>query len=83
MSYSLIFDFDGTILDTETPAWDSMVEVWKSFGLELPLDWWLKGMVLACSNPWRLLLAGISSRRCGSSVALLANDDSILCGILL
>ncbi|NCG39650.1 MAG: HAD-IA family hydrolase [Actinobacteria bacterium] len=52
MSYALIFDFDGTILDTETPAWDSMVEVWKSFGLELPLDWWLKGMGTNRKDSW-------------------------------
>jgi len=52
MSYALIFDFDGTILDTETPAWASMVEVWKSFGLELPLDWWLKGMGTNRRDSW-------------------------------
>ena len=39
---ALIFDFDGLILDTETPE----VEVWQSIyrehGLELPVDEWAK-----------------------------------------
>ena len=39
---ALIFDFDGLILDTETPE----VEVWQSIyrdhGFELPVDEWEK-----------------------------------------
>ena len=39
---ALIFDFDGLILDTETPevlAWQS---IYKEYGFELPVDEWEK-----------------------------------------
>lgn len=38
---ALIFDFDGTILDTETPEFDSWQAVYASFGCELPLAQWI------------------------------------------
>ena len=38
---ALIFDFDGLILDTETPDYQSWQEVYQAYGLELPLDLWL------------------------------------------
>lgn len=37
---ALIFDFDGTILDTETPDYRSWEEVYRSHGCELPLSLW-------------------------------------------
>ena len=44
---ALIFDFDGLILDTETPE----VEVWKAIyaeqGLEYPMEHWSQ-------TDWRL-----------------------------
>jgi HAD superfamily hydrolase (TIGR01509 family) len=36
----LIFDFDGTILDTEEPSYRSWVELWARHGVELTLDEW-------------------------------------------
>ncbi|MCA1899182.1 MAG: HAD family phosphatase [Chloroflexi bacterium] len=42
MLKALIFDFDGLILDTETPevlAWQS---IYREYGFELPLDEWSK-----------------------------------------
>ena len=38
---ALIFDFDGLILETETPAYASWVEIYREHGRELPLDLWL------------------------------------------
>ena len=38
---AIIFDFDGLILDTETPDFHSWQKVYQAYGLELPLDLWL------------------------------------------
>jgi len=36
----LILDFDGLMVDTETPAYDSWLEVYREYGCELPLARW-------------------------------------------
>ncbi len=38
----LVFDFDGLILETETPAYQAWVEIYREFGHELPKDLWLE-----------------------------------------
>ena len=38
---ALIFDFDGLILDTETPEYDAWREVYAEHGCELPLALWV------------------------------------------
>jgi HAD superfamily hydrolase (TIGR01509 family) len=38
---ALVFDFDGLILETETPAYRSWSEVYREHGHELPRDRWL------------------------------------------
>lgn len=38
---ALVFDFDGLILDTETPAFQAWAEIYREFGHELPKDLWL------------------------------------------
>jgi len=38
---ALVFDFDGLILETETPAYQAWVEVYREFGHELPKELWL------------------------------------------
>jgi HAD superfamily hydrolase (TIGR01509 family) len=38
----LIFDFDGLILDTETPEYQSWQEIYQSYGQFLPLPEWSK-----------------------------------------
>ncbi len=40
MIQALIFDFDGLILDSETPDYLSWKETYEAFGVELPLDVW-------------------------------------------
>ncbi|MDP9321596.1 MAG: HAD family hydrolase [Chloroflexota bacterium] len=38
---ALAFDFDGLILETETPAYQAWVEIYREFGHELPKELWL------------------------------------------
>ncbi|WP_297860035.1 HAD family phosphatase [Meiothermus sp.] len=38
---ALIFDFDGTILDTESTEFQAWQEVYQQHGAELSLDYWL------------------------------------------
>jgi HAD superfamily hydrolase (TIGR01509 family) len=39
---ALVFDFDGLILETETPAYQAWVEIYRELGHELPKDRWLE-----------------------------------------
>jgi len=40
MIRAIIFDFDGLILETEGPTYQSWVEVYQSFGFSLPFSTW-------------------------------------------
>jgi len=40
MLKSLIFDFDGLILDTETPEFDVLQEIYAEYGAELSVEKW-------------------------------------------
>ncbi len=40
MIRALIFDFDGTIVDTETPDYRSLAEIYEEHGCTLSLDFW-------------------------------------------
>lgn len=44
MIKALIFDFDGTLLDTETPEFHAWQQVYRDLGAELALADWLKGV---------------------------------------
>ena len=44
MIRAVIFDFDGLILDTETPQYQSWQEVYRHYGHELPLERWVAGI---------------------------------------
>lgn len=37
---TLIFDFDGVILDTETPDFETWRDVFREYGADLDLAWW-------------------------------------------
>ncbi|CAG7648368.1 HAD family hydrolase [Paenibacillus allorhizosphaerae] len=40
MIKAIVFDFDGLILDTETPEFESFQEMYRAHGCELTLDVW-------------------------------------------
>jgi HAD superfamily hydrolase (TIGR01509 family) len=40
MIRALVFDFDGLMVDTETPALDSWLEIYREHGQEFPLASW-------------------------------------------
>ncbi len=42
MIRGLIFDFDGLMVDTETPARDSWVDIFQEYGRDFPHDAWAK-----------------------------------------
>ncbi len=44
MIKALIFDFDGTLLDTETPEFHAWQQVYREHGTELALADWLEGV---------------------------------------
>ncbi|MEX2416536.1 MAG: HAD family hydrolase [Paenibacillaceae bacterium] len=44
MIKAIIFDFDGLILDTETPGYHAYREMFEELGAQLPLDEWAKGI---------------------------------------
>src|SRR5579859_1724775 len=44
MLKTLIFDFDGLILDTETSALQSWQEIYTSYQVDFPTEKWLLGL---------------------------------------
>ncbi|MFD2612729.1 HAD family hydrolase [Paenibacillus gansuensis] len=44
MIKAVVFDFDGLILDTETPWYDAFSEIYKEHGAELPIELWGLGV---------------------------------------
>jgi len=50
---AIIFDFDGLILDTEEPIYQSWLEVYRAHGEELPFEQWVQivGSTQARFNP--------------------------------
>ncbi|MDG2111267.1 MAG: HAD-IA family hydrolase [Actinomycetota bacterium] len=52
MTHALIFDFDGTIVDTESPTHHSTAEIWRAHGLELDFEWWVQGLGSHRKDAW-------------------------------
>lgn len=44
MIKALVFDFDGLILETETPIFQSWQELYRRHGREMPMEHWLKNI---------------------------------------
>ncbi len=57
MIKGLIFDFDGLILETEGPIYQSWLEVYRSYGRELPISEWVQiiGLGMDDFNPYTAL----------------------------
>lgn len=84
---ALIFDFDGTILDTETPEYKSWCAVYADFDCELPLAHWItaigRGQDQITFDPYTYLQAStgkildrdsLRSQRRGHFAELLASE---------
>lgn len=55
MIKALIFDFDGLIIDTETPEYDSWSELFASYGVELDRKMWEESIGGAALDIYGLL----------------------------
>lgn len=53
MIKAIIFDFDGLMIDTETPWYDAYCKVFEEYGVDLPLELWVKvvGTTFAAFDP--------------------------------
>jgi HAD superfamily hydrolase (TIGR01509 family) len=87
----LVFDFDGLLVDTEGPAYDSWQEIYAEYGYELPLAVW--GTVIGGSgrefDPCRYLEAQVGQplpcdlihKRRWARKLQLTNDQPLLPGV--
>jgi HAD superfamily hydrolase (TIGR01509 family) len=90
MIKALIFDFDGLILDTEVPEYQSWAELYQAYGSALPLEKWAEGIGSADAfNPYEYLeqqlgqpldRAAVRLQRRARFAALMA-DQTVLPGV--
>ena len=81
MIKALIFDFDGLILDTEEPEYQSWREVYQAFGCSLPLSKWAECIGTADAfDPYDYLVEqlGQSIDRAGVQVKRRARFDELM-----
>ena len=50
MIRAIIFDFDGLMVDSETPILQAWSEIFSEHGCELPVDAWLAGIGQGASS---------------------------------
>jgi HAD superfamily hydrolase (TIGR01509 family) len=50
MITTVVFDFDGVILDTETPDYQTWQDVFRSYGVDLDLSLWIENIGWGTSN---------------------------------
>lgn len=88
MIKALIFDFDGLILDTESPEFISFQEMFAEFDLEFPLSEWAsnigKGVTETGPTPYEILQSRVQTpfdfesvrarRRARNTSLVLANE---------
>ncbi len=59
----LVFDFDGTILDTEEPSYRSWAELWAAHGQDLALADWQQTLGMEDAfDPWGALESLVGTR---------------------
>ncbi len=66
----MVFDFDGLILDTETPAFTSTAAVFAEHGVELDPHWWLSIIGVADHPHWTEILEEALGRPLGDRDAV-------------
>ena len=70
---ALVFDFDGLILDTETPMYTTTASVFDDHGLHLDATWWATEILGTAEHPhWTEILADRLGRPLDDSEALMA-----------
>lgn len=72
---ALLFDFDGLIVDTETPTFAAVAEIFTDHGTELDLAWWRSIIGTADHPHWSEVLAAQLGRPVDRH-ALLAERES-------
>jgi len=79
---AIVFDFDGLILDTETPEYQAWQRVYREHGAELPMALWVRciGTDRSAFDPLEYLesLVGASSDRAGLLARRRAIHDEAL-----
>ena len=63
MIRGLIFDFDGLILETEGPIYQSWVELYQAHGVDLPMEFW--GTIIGTSSHEHLDIFGLLEEKVG------------------
>ncbi len=59
---AIIFDFDGTIADTEWPVYVVWREVFEAHGLDLPIEAWVDSIGRADNRPLEEVLIEVTGR---------------------
>ena len=67
MIRALVFDFDGVLIDTEQPIYESWRELYEAHGEELDADWWATAVV--GSPAGAVDLVAILEQRVGAPIA--------------
>lgn len=64
MLKALIFDFDGLVLDTESPDLKSWEEIYREYGVQFPISAWMASLGGSPNlfNPYRFLESQLDGR---------------------
>jgi len=49
---AIVFDFDGTMVDTETAVYEAVRRTYADFGLDLPPDAWMQAAGTMWGASW-------------------------------
>lgn len=77
MLAAVIFDFDGLIIDTETPAFESTSRVFADHDVVLDREWWLSIIGVADHPHWTEVLADQLGRALDDPEAVIAARNEV------